>query len=277
MSSFIITLTTDFGATDWYVSAIKGAVLGVSSYARIVDITHNVPSQDVGHAAFVLGNVFQNFPPETVHVAVVDPGVGTSRRAILLVTPHGKFVAPDNGLLTYVLLRYERMPEAGGAFMSLRTMPVPYTCEAYELTVPEYWNDIVSSTFHGRDIFAPVAAHLSLGVKPEFVGTRVEEMVSLNIESPIDQDGQVEGRIIFIDHFGNLVSNISASQLAGDVGEVELDGVVIGKLSRVYSDRSGLLALVGSHGYVEIAERDGNAATRLGVAVGESIRIARQI
>ena len=273
MSPSIITLTTDFGASDWYVGAMKGVVLGISPDVRLVDISHEIPPQDIAHAAFVLGSASLHFSPDTVHVAVVDPRVGTARRALLVVTPGGRFVAPDNGLLTHVLNDHGPVPESQEEFMAPETVPVPAGCSAYELTASEYWRHPVSDTFHGRDIFAPVAAHLTRSVRPEQLGGPVEELVRLNVGPPVGRDGAVEGRIIFIDHFGNIVSNIRASQLPGGDVEVELDGTLIGGLSRSFADGMGLLALVGSHGYVEIAERDGSAAERLGAAVGGRVRL----
>ena len=167
----IVTFLTDYGSTDGYVGAMKGAVLGVNPEANIVDVTHDVPAQDVAHAAFVLGSVWPFFPPDTIHVAVVDPGVGTSRRALVVVTPHGTFVVPDNGLLTY---RAEVASgiDAGSAagFMEPYVTPLPSGWSAWELTEPDYWRGEVSDTFHGRDVFGPVAAHLSLGVEPERLG-----------------------------------------------------------------------------------------------------------
>ena len=280
MSSKIVTLTTDFGASDAYVGAMKGAVLSIDDRVALVDISHSVPPQDVAHAAFVLGSAYRYFPPETVHVGVVDPGVGTSRRAILLVTPSGRFLAPDNGLLTYVLADHQESGSPAGPAASrendfLKPVKVPPTkgCSAYALTNAEYWLRPVSDTFHGRDVFAPVAAHLSRGVPSEQFGDQIDEVVCLNLPGPESQGGTVLGRIIFIDHFGNLVTDIRPHHLSG--GEVELDvaGVRVAGLIRSYAEREGLVALIGSHGYLEIAERNGSAALRLGVAVGGRVRL----
>lgn len=278
MSSPIITLTTDFGARDWYVGAVKGALLGVNPSATVVDISHDIPPQDTAHGAFVLGSVYRSFPADAVHVAVVDPGVGTSRRALLVVIPEGRFIAPDNGLLTYVLADH-RTPtsetlsaDSLGKFMQPTTAPVPDGCSAYSLTRAEYWHHPVGDTFHGRDVFAPVAAHLSLGVRPEQLGESVEEVVHLNIHAPTKRNDAVEGRIIFVDHFGNLVSNIRSSLFPSGSIQVEIAGNLIDGLSRSFAESEGLLALVGSHGYLEVAERNGSAAGRLGAKVGTELR-----
>ena len=280
MSSKIVSLTTDFGAAGGYVGAMKGVILGIDPSVALVDISHEVPPQDIAHVAFVLGGAYRYFTPDTVHVAVVDPGVGTSRRSILVVTPTGRFLAPDNGLLTYVLADHQvRGSPTGtgvsgeGEFMQPVTLPVPEGCSAYVLTRSAYWHHPVSDTFHGRDVFAPVAAHLSLGVPPDQMGDAVEDLVCLDLHYRERHGGVVEGRIIFVDHFGNLVSNIRSSLLPGGGVEVEVGSTVIHGLSRTYAETEGMAALVGSHGYLEIAERNGNAAGRLGVGVGSRVKV----
>ena len=280
MSSAIVTLTSDFGAGDAYVGAMKGVLLGISPDVTLVDISHDVPPQDIGHGAFVLGSAYRYFPPETIHVAVVDPGVGTGRRALLLVTPSGRFLAPDNGLLTYVLADERRRPasdnvtgSADSDFMEPLPVPVPGGCSAYSLTNQEYWRHPVSRTFHGRDIFAAVAGHLSRGVPPQELGEEVDSVLALYVPAPVARDGVVEGWILFVDHFGNLVSNIRSADLPGSEVQVEIGGVPIAGLSRTFADSEGLLALVGSRDYLEIAEANGSAAERLGVGVGARVRV----
>jgi S-adenosylmethionine hydrolase len=280
MSPPIISLTTDFGTAGGYVGAMKGVILAIDPDIALVDISHDVPPQDIAHGAFVLGSAYRYFTAGTVHVAVVDPGVGTSRRPVLVVTPAGRFLAPDNGLLTYVLADHQgpgSLTGAGasgqGEFMQPVAMPVPEGCSAYVLTRSAYWRHPVSDTFHGRDVFAPVAAHLSRGVPPHRMGDPVEELVCLDLLRPETHGGMVEGQIIFVDHFGNLVSNIRSSHLSGGGVEVEVGGTVVSGLSRTYAETEGVAALVGSHGYLEVAERNGNAADRLGVGVGGRVRV----
>jgi S-adenosylmethionine hydrolase len=274
MSSQIISLTTDFGVAGSYVGALKGVVLGVNPRATIVDIAHEIPPQDIAHGAFVWQNACTYFPSGAIHVGVVDPGVGTSRRALLLETPTGHFLAPDNGMLTYVLLEHGGVVFSPGyEFMAPTTTAVPDGCRAYSLTEQAYWRRPVSDTFHGRDIFAPVAAHLSLGVSPDQFGEPVRQLVALNVPAEVHHEHGIEGRIIFVDHFGNLVTSIEGRRLVGRQAEIEVGGAVIIGLSRTFSEVDGLLALTGSHGYLEIAQRNGSAAQSLSVGVGGEVRV----
>ncbi len=271
----MITLTTDFGTRDWYVGAMKGAALTINPNANIVDVTHDVPPQDIIHAAFVLANVNRTFPSDTVHVAVVDPGVGTSRRPLLVVTPNGRFVSPDNGLVTYVLAELGGWKAEGTdeSFMSPTTAGLPDDCAAHELKRPEYWRHPVSSTFHGRDVFAPSAAHLDLGVSPDDMGDPVEEIVVLNAFTASRDGDTMRGRVIFVDYYGNLISNIRASTLPSEKLEVEIAGQKVAGLHTTFADGEGLIALVGSHGFLEVAETNGSAAKRLSAGVGTKLTV----
>ena len=277
MPSQTITLTTDFGASDSYVGAMKGVALSIAPDVTIVDVSHHIRPQDIAHAAFVLGSVYRSFTPDTIHVAVVDPGVGTARKAVLLVTPEGRFLAPDNGLLAYVLAD-QAAPSPlgqGGRFMEPIAVAVPEGCSAISLTRPRYWRQPVSDTFHGRDIFAPAAAHLARGVPPEDLGEPVEQVRCLSIPSPESRGATIEGRIIFVDHFGNLVSNIRPSALpAGDI-RVSVGGALITGLSKTFSEGEGLRAIIGSHGYLEFGEKNGSAASRLGAGVGSTVTVRK--
>ena len=259
---------------------MKGVILRIAPEATIVDITHDVPPQAVAHAAFVLGATCPFFPPHAVHVAVVDPGVGTERDPLLLVTPGGLYVAPDNGVLTYVLTAdvESEEPDAESAapvnMMSPVSVRVPETFQAYRLDRRGYWVEPVSNTFHGRDIFAPVAAHLSMGVSPEEVGQPLNSVTGLSIPSPQVRGDSIEGRIIHVDRFGNLVSNIRlASSSEFDVTEVEIEGSVIQGLSESYASGEALLAIIGSSGYLEVAARDGSAAQELGAGMGSEVTV----
>jgi len=254
----IITLCTDFGTTDGYVAAMKGIILSIAPEARLVDITHNVPGHSVAEAAFVLHSACPWFPPGTIHLVVVDPGVGGGRRELAVRSSGHCFVAPDNGVLTYVLDRQE---------------PV----EAVALTQSAYWRAEVSHTFHGRDIFAPVAAHLANGVPLSALGDPVTDLVRLQIPAPsVREDGVIVGQVIRADHFGNLVTNIPASMLSERhhwciaVGRVAIRGLVATYSSVGPGDA---LALVGSHGNLEIAVREANAAHALGVNVGAQVLV----
>ena len=277
MARTIITLTTDFGTRDAYVAAMKGVILGINPEASITDISHHIPPQDVVHAAFALDVVYEYFPTGTVHVVVVDPGVGTSRKALLLTTPKGLYLAPDNGVLTYVLKEQGAEIRGQGAFMEPLTVSVPSGCEAFNLTNSKYWLHPVSTTFHGRDIFVPVAAHLSLGVPPDEMGSPLEDVLCLNIPEPSSLRGMLIGRVAHVDHFGNLVTNIRGASMTGSKLQIiEVKKQLIKGLSFSYVQGGQLLAIIGSHGYLEVSVRNGSAAATLGAGIGDEVRVWAQ-
>jgi hypothetical protein len=250
----IITLTTDFGTADGYVGVMKGVILDIAPAVHLVDLSHEIAAQDVRGAEYVLGRAAAFFPEGTVHLAVVDPGVGSRRRPLLVTTPHASFVGPDNGLFTFALA-------AVGA-------------AAYELDRPEFWLPNVSHTFHGRDIFAPVAAHVARGIAPHALGSPISDPVRLPlVVSQRHSDGRLVGHVVRVDHFGNLITDIPG----GWVGEgrwcAEIAGRRINQSGTTYADTGAgeLLILVSSAGTLEIAARDGNAAVLLGVGVGEVV------
>ena len=251
---------------------MKGMLLTRCPGAAIVDITHEVPAHDVPHGAFVVEFASRGFPPDAIHIAVVDPGVGTDRRPLVVVTPDGTFVGPDNGLFGYVLDRFGPGSGASGPRKLFEPVsgPVPDTCHAYELDDPPLWLDPVSDTFHGRDVFAPVVAHLANGMSPGSVGHRVDEVLRLWVPRPVRRGALVHGMVVYVDRFGNLVSNIRPGEL-GTVEYVEVQGVRIEGMSRSYRKSTGPLALVGSHGRVEIAVSGGSAADLTGASVGTEV------
>jgi S-adenosylmethionine hydrolase len=254
----IITLTTDFGLSDAYVAAMKGVILGINPEARLVDICHTIRPQNIAQAAFVLSTAYQFFPEKTVHVVVVDPGVGTERKAVILRTPSADFVAPNNGVLSYVIEQ------------SAKSM------EAFTITRPQFWQTPVSPTFHGRDIFAPVAAHLSLGRPPTDFGEKISSLTVLPLLHPHrEPDGSLAGHVLHIDSFGNLITTIRDGDLPQDKKKItiEIGNRVIQELSRTYAEASGLLALIGSSGHLEISLKEGNAAAFLNARVGDEVRI----
>ncbi len=269
----VITLTTDFGLKDGYVAAMRGVILRINPDAEIVDVTHDISPQDIASAAFVLGAAYSYFPEHSIHVAVVDPDVGTSRRALVLRTPKGVFVAPDNGLLTYVLKDYRAKTEGQAGFMEPCSVTAPSGCDAFSLTNSSYWLSQVSSTFHGRDIFAPVAAHLSLGEQPEKMGVAVAELTCLNIPDPKVKDKLMVGKVIHVDRFGNLITNIENKALLGKKAVVEIKNKTIVGIAHTYASKRGLAAILGSHGYLEIAVANGSAAEVLKARVGEEVRV----
>ena len=271
----IITLTTDFGLADAYVAAMKGVILSINPEARLVDICHTIKPQNIAQAAYVLGTAYEFFPQRTIHVVVVDPGVGTARRAIIFRTPLADFVAPDNGVLSYVIQRSSGKEIAADCQQIELEPPL----EAVAITQPRFWRSPVSATFHGRDIFAPVAAHLSLGRPLRQFG----EAVTLLIVLPLPRsypapDGTLVGRIIHIDNFGNLITNIKSGDLTQMAGEttVEVGNQLIHGISRTYGEGEGLLALIGGSGYLEVALGEGNAGAFLGAEVGQEVRIRRK-
>jgi S-adenosylmethionine hydrolase len=268
--SAIITLTTDFGMSDGYVAAVKGVILGINPEARLVDICHNIKPQNVAQAAFVLSTVYHYFPKRTIHLVVVDPGVGSDRRAIILRTPLADFVAPDNGVLSYVIREFAT-GELPGNQVKLST-----EIETISLTKPEFWLDPVSPTFHGRDVFAPVAARLSLGTPPRAFGDRITSLTVIPVLRPHKTPGGVlTGHIIHIDSFGNLITNIKETDLPQkrETITISLAGKRIHSLSRTYAEQDGLLALIGSTGYLEISLKNGSAGDFLGVGTGDQVRI----
>ena len=274
-----IVLATDFGLADAYAGMMRGVIFSIDPLAAIIDLTHGIGAQDVRHGAVVLADACPYFPEGSIFVAVVDPGVGTDRSAILLETPHHRFVAPDNGLLTLVCRHYEvGFGDIGASGLA----DVPGGCRAWRLTDPSYWRHPVSATFHGRDVFAPAAAHLSNGVAPDILGDSTTRITALSLPIPRPQGNAVRGHIIFADAFGNLVSDITADILTnlGVTGResgavVSIAGRDISGLSRTFHDPpgGGLKALLGSHGRLEVALVDGSAAAALGVASEAEIAV----
>ncbi len=258
----IITLLTDFGWKDGYVGVMKGVILSIAPHVALVDISHDVAPQDVRDAAYVLSTAVPYFPFDTVHLIVVDPGVGSDRRAVAVRTAHGTFVAPDNGVLSYVLAASP--PQI-----------------AVNLTNPQYHLARVSSIFHGRDIFAPAAAHLARGVPINELGEPAGSLVTFPMPKPQAQaDGTLSGQVIHVDHFGNAITNLRREDIpwADDVLVLEIGGQVVSGLQETYAQaRPGKpLALIGSSGHLEIAIAGGNAAQRLSVHVGDEVRLWRR-
>ncbi len=258
----IITLLSDFGTSDPYVAAMKGVILSIQPEATLVDLTHEVPPQDIIAGAFLLAGAAPYFPPRTIHLAVVDPGVGTQRRA-LAARARGQFwVGPDNGLFHLVFLKSGSL-------------------DIVSLEDPHYFRESVSPTFHGRDIFAPVAAYLAHGTPLSAFGPSLSDPTALPWPQPTYTPEAVRGEIVYVDGFGNLVSNIRGSDLMAWLGEetyvVILGSLTLKTLARTYGDvpHKEFLALVGSHGYLEIACSLGNAARRLGMGKGRSLAVVR--
>ena len=245
----IITLLTDFGTADSYVAEMKGVLLSRAPNVVLVDISHQVAPGDVRAGQYLLGRSWRRFPPGTVHLAVVDPGVGTARRALAADEAGGghRFVAPDNGLLSFL--------PADARFVSLL---VPSSA---------------APTFHGRDVFAPAAAALATGAPLEGLGTPVTNPIRSPLPTPHHDGTAVMGEVLYVDRFGTLVSNIPASAVEPGV-RIRVAGTDVGPVRRTFADveRGALVALAGSGETVEIAVRDGSAARLLGVGVGAEVR-----
>ena len=282
-----IVLTTDFGLSDAFVGVMKGVILNINPHATIVDLTHEIGPQDLRQGAFVLGVNHSYFPRGAIHVAVVDPGVGTNRRAIVLETPDAKFVAPDNGLLSEVVKVYLERTVPIERYSP--TVPLPPTLKAYELANTRYRLTPVSNTFHGRDIFSPAAAYLSLEVPTEDMGPSVSDIVYLPLPKPLVSMGRVWGEVIYVDRFGNLITNIPEADVLIAGGNAHTPMVSISRhtisgLSQTFHDDNAqvpaqpdglpLVALFGSNGYLEVAVRDGNAARALGLSVGAPVSLS---
>lgn len=274
MTSPIVVFTTDFGLSDAYAGVMKGVALGINPNLRLIDLTHQILPQNVAQGSFLLGINHLFFPDDAIHVAVVDPGVGTDRRPVLLTTPCGTFVSPDNGLLSGVVDRYlESVPESTGP------VALPSELSAVHLTNPAYWRHPVSHTFHGRDIFTPVAAHLSLGVAPRDMGEPIDHLYYLPLPRPVSHGDAITGQVIYQDVYGNLVTNIPADNLPDvELVDVRIKGRSIVGLSRTFNDsrhvgEDGLIALAGSHGYLEVALPNGSAADSLAGSEGEAVTV----
>jgi S-adenosylmethionine hydrolase len=274
MAGALITLTTDFGTTDGFVAAMKGVILALTPGSEVVDITHDVPPGDVAHASFVLGSVFRYWPPGTIHVAVVDPGVGTRRRPLLLADRSGRMlIGPDNGIFSHVLAVHGRTPGAPGGrrFLSpYRASPPPgiaaYAIESSRFRLPE-----ISRTFHGRDVFAPAAAALAAGASPSLAGRVVDRITYLNLPGAARVGRHVEGRVQHIDHFGNLITDIPRDARARGAFELRIGGRTISGLSDSYQAAGGLGCVVGSHDFLEVFVTAGNARDEIGVTVGDPV------
>ncbi len=256
----VITLITDFGDAGGYAGIMKGVILSINPQCQIIDITHHISPQDREEAAFVLQSVHPFFPSNSVHLVVVDPGVGSTRNQIIVESAQNWFVGPDNGVFSFIYSKNQQKT-------------------VWKITNQEYFLSPVSATFHGRDIFAPIAAHLSLGVSPNVLGNELEHYVQLDGLEPEIGGDVLKARVICIDHFGNLISNISRQFFTRTVGakpfRIRVGGQVINRVSNTYDDVEdrGVIALFGSSGQLEIAVRNGNCQKLLQVTKGSEVSV----
>lgn len=263
----VITLTTDFGAADTYVASMKGIILSINPKANIIDVTHEIGAWDIAEAARVLEDFYCYFPKSTIHIAVIDPGVGSDRRPLAIEADDHFFVGPDNGIFWPII---QRNPKA----------------RVYHLTNSSYFLKDLSSTFHGRDIFAPVAGHLSMGVSLSTMGVTIFDPLSLVLKKAVILNNEIKGQVIKIDHFGNIITNIKKEDLMsflkeGDIPFIEIGNLTVKKISNTYSDvpLNAPATLIGSSGYLEIAANMGRACDMTGLSkdslIGATCRLRK--
>ncbi|HLN88872.1 MAG TPA: S-adenosyl-l-methionine hydroxide adenosyltransferase family protein [Candidatus Binatia bacterium] len=254
----MITLTSDFGLKDPYVAEMKGVILTINPKAQIIDITHDVEKFNIRNGAYILASAAPYFPKGTVHLAVVDPGVGTQRSAILVQTRQDFFVGPDNGVL----------------ILAAKNQGIEHV---HELTNPKFMLPNVSSTFHGRDVFAPIAAHLDMGVKPSEFGSEITDVITPEFASVKRKNGSLIGEVLHLDGFGNIITNICRKE----IGQAEKVNIKLQNLSlklpfvKTYAQTKPLqpMALIGSHGFLEIALNQANAAEKFHVVSGDKVEV----
>ena len=257
-----LSLTTDFGNVNGFVGTMKGVIWGIAPDVNIADISHDIPAQDIRTGAIALWRSSAYFPTGSVHVAVVDPGVGTKRRAIAAKLGDQFFVLPDNGLITPML----EDAEAKGKDIRI-----------VHLDKPEYWLQQVYTTFHGRDIFAPVGAHLASGVPLEKLGTLITDPVRLPLPKPVITDEEIQGSILVIDVFGNCTTNVRVLDVANLKNlQLEIAGKVIQGVLPSYGHAKvgDLVAVTDSEGFIEVAVVNGSAARTLGIQLDDQVRIS---
>lgn len=280
----VITLTTDFGTSDVYVGVMKGVILNINPDVQVVDLTHAIPPHDIHQAALSIFSAYRFFPLDTIHVIVVDPGVGSNRQAIVCQTDNAFFVCPNNGVLSYLLHKTETED----------------VCNANAVTIEntDYLLPKVSNTFHGRDIFAPIAAHLSLGVPLTDFGNPLKEFVRFNVPLVNRDENTLTGEVIKVDSFGNLITNISEDILTQFLLSTQSNNTATGKLlkqkdiihyeitagsvhlnrlnsSYAESEPGEPLAIISSFGLLEISVNLGNASARYGLKTGDEVNVKK--
>jgi S-adenosylmethionine hydrolase len=254
----MITLTSDFGLKDPYVAEMKGVILSINSKTTIVDITHGIEKFDIRTGAFILASVVPYFPKGTVHIAVVDPGVGTNRRSILVESKQGFFVGPDNGVL----------------MLAAQKLGSEHT---FEINNPKFMLPKISSTFHGRDVFAPAATYLEMGMKPSEFGPEISDAINPEFVKVEKINGSFTGEVLYIDGFGNIITNITQKEVA-DAKSVKVkfpNFSLALAFKKTYSEAKFQepITLFGSHGFLEIALNQDNVAEKFHVTAGDKIQV----
>lgn len=249
-----IALLTDFGTQDYFVGAMKGVILSINNEAQIIDITHEIAAQSIQSASFTLRACYKDFPKQTIFVAVVDPGVGSARRAILVETPNYFFIAPDNGLLSFVYDEAEKF-------------------RVFELTNKNFLAEKISTTFHGRDIFAPVAAHLSKGVQPSEFGREIADFIRFDETKPQKiSENIIQAEIIHADRFGNLITNLKSADLSENF-VIKINDCEIKNHRKFFAEaeKDEIFSIVGSADRLEIVEFCGSAEQKLNAKIGDVV------
>lgn len=259
-----IVLLTDFGLEDAYVGIMKGVILNIAPDANIIDLTHNILPQNIKHGAYILKTSYKYFPEGSIFVCVIDPGVGSARRAIAIKFENYYFVAPDNGILSYL-------------------HPKDKIENAIHLNNPTYHLHNVSSTFHGRDIFAPVAAHINNGILLDELGKNISSKSLISIPKPyisINEFGGILGEVLNIDRFGNLITSIEEKHLKSNSDfKIQFGNIRINKISKTFSDakKGEVVAYIGSSGYLEIGKRDGNLVKEENIDLNDKIKVNKLV
>lgn len=260
MSAAVVSLTTDFGLSDFDAGVLGGVILSIAPQARIAELTHQITPFNILEGAVILGRCAPYFPDGTIHVAVVDPGVGTARRGLAARLGRQYFIGPDNGLCT---------------LMARQAAAEDLSCQYFSLDRPRYWLKDVTHVFHGRDIFAPAAAHLAAGLPIEEIGSRMENPVMLEFPEPTPTETGWRGKILHIDHFGNLTSNLNTTHLDRAIHEVHVCGKTITGMHATYGSAppGNMIALIDDSGCLEIAVSQGSAENLLGAGIGTEVEV----
>lgn len=268
--SQLITFTSDFGTRDGYAAIVKGVISSLNSNARVIDLSHEVEPWNVGEAAWIIYNAYKYFPKGTVHLVVVDPEVGSGQRRLLLSDGHHFFVGPDSGVFTHLI----RDP-SGGLYDGESTAR-ERRWEAYELTEQSYWLPAVSTSFHARDLFGPVAAHLANGESLDSFGSKLDinSLNYLSVSILEQSNGQLAGEILYIDRFGNLITNIP-SNMVPEGSQCFVKDDCAGSLANTYSSKKSgdVVAFRGSHGFIEVAVYQGRANLNLDASTRDRVRV----
>ena len=274
----LITLTTDFGVDDGYVAILKGVIHRHAPDAKVVDITHTIPRHDIAFAAFALANAIGWFPPDAIHVAVVDPGVGTSRPGLALRLPHGTVVAPDNGLVSTVLARLpggDTLFSHDATYLTPLEAAVPSAAEAWHLDTERIADANLSTTFHARDLFAPTAARLAAGCSLTELADRTDRIALLNTPPVREIDGETHGHVVHSDTYGNLITDLPNALFERPFKQVRIGDHAVLRLSATYADMDGLGAVLGSHGHLELAVNRGSARDLTAARRGDGVVVSR--